>query len=357
MGERIDKLLNKMKIDDIDAFVVTRYSDIRYLSNFTGEEGTTVLVISEKTRCLITDGRYISQAEQETEGFEVVGYNSQIGLFGQACILLKDLCAKNIVVDMTAISHADYLYLSGYGKLIIEDAKPYLADMRKIKEKKEIESIRKACNISDAAFGAVLNVIKAGMTEIDIVSELEYQFFKNGGDGIAFPTIIATGPVNGANCHATPSFREIENGDLITMDFGCTYKGYCSDITRTIALGKPDPKLVEIYHLVKQAKADAKAVLKAGVTLKEIDEACKKVITESGHTIPHGIGHSFGYDIHEAPFISPRIDYAMECNVVHTLEPGIYITGLGGIRIEDDYLIKKDGAEQLTHCCDDLIIL
>ena len=357
MGKRIDKLINKMSIDGIDVFVATRYSDIRYLSNFTGEEGTTVLIISEKKKYLITDGRYISQAKQESESFEVILYHSQIGLFGQACLLLKDLCIKNIVVDMKAISHADYLSLSGNGKLNIEDAKSYLADMRKIKDEKEIESIRKACNISDVAFGAVLNVIKSGMTEIDIVSELEYQFFKNGGDGIAFPTIVASGPVNGTNCHATPTFRKIIKGDLITMDFGCTYEGYCSDITRTIAIGDPDPKLVEIYRIVKQAKADALAVLKAGVTLKEIDAACKKIISANGHTIPHGIGHSFGYDIHEAPFISPRVDYAMECNIVHTLEPGIYIQGLGGIRIEDDYLIKEDGAEQLTHCCDDLIIL
>ncbi len=357
MQERTNILIQKMTKDGIDVFVVTKETDIRYLSGFTGEEGTTILVVSENKNYLVTDGRYLNQAKQETSGFEVIIYRKEDGLLGCTYKLILDLQLKHAAVDMSKISHLDYMKLTGHGKLNVEDVKPYLAEMRSVKESQEIESIRKACKITDAAFQSVIKMIKPGMTEIEIASELEYQFFKNGGDGIAFKTIIASGCVNGANCHATPSRRKIHQGDMITMDFGSTYEGYCSDVTRTVAVGTPDARLIEIYHIVKQAKADAQAVLKKGVTLKEIDTACKRIVTEGGYTIPHGIGHSFGYDIHEMPFISPKSDYALEENVVHTLEPGIYIPGIGGVRIEDDYLITKEGAEKLTHCQDELIIL
>lgn len=283
-------------------------------------------------------------------------YNPQRGLFGEAGALLKERNIPRVSVEYSSVSHADYCTLSSMG-IRVEDSKPYLDGMRMVKDAQELALIRKACAISDASFEEVLGKIRPGITEIDVANMLEFEFKKRGGDGLAFETIVASGPVNGANCHAAVSTRKLEKGDSITMDFGTTYEGYCSDITRTVFLGKPSPELLKIYQIVKDAKQKAADLLCEGAMLKEIAATGVGHIQESGYTVPHGIGHSFGFDAHEPLFISIRDDRKLGPDMVTTLEPGIYLPGVGGVRLEDDYLITPSGSEQLTHCTDQLLEL
>lgn len=350
-------LKKQVEQSSFDGIVVSKGTDVRYLSRFTGDAGTTVLFLTNDQDYLITDGRFEFQATQEAEGFEVIVWKSGSSLYRELGMLIQKLNLQKIAIRTDEIFYGDYLKMKGECNAEFTESEPYVEVLRQVKDEDELALIRKACAISDDSFMSLLSFIRPGVTEMEIMNALEFEFRKRGSEGCCFSTIVASGPENGANCHATPSKRKVENGDLITIDFGAFYEGYCSDITRTVALGEPDSRLVKIYGIVKEAKAAAHAVLKEGVTLKQIDAAAMDIIKGYGYTVPHGLGHSFGLDIHESPFISPKVDYTMKCNVVHTLEPGIYVPGIGGIRVEDDYLIQKDGAEQLTHCNDELIIL
>lgn len=356
-NERMTALKKKIKQSGFNGIVLSKGTDVRYLSRFTGEAGTTLLFLTIDSNYLITDGRFENQAIEETEDFEIIAWKSGSSIYRELGILIKKLKLQKIGIRADDISYGDYLKAKAECDAEFAESKPYLEELRRVKDKEEMTLIRKACAITDKSFESVLGYIRPGVTEIDIMNALEYEFRKRGSEGCCFPTIVAAGKDNGANCHATPSKRKVQNGDMITIDFGAFYEGYCSDITRTVALGEPDTRLIKIYGIVQEAKAAAYSELKEGISLKKIDAAAKKVISNYGYTMPHGLGHSFGLDIHEIPFISPKVDYELECNVVHTLEPGIYVPGVGGVRIEDDYLIQKEGAEQLTHCNSDLIIL
>lgn len=355
---RIKKIIDKMIKDRVEALIVTKGTDIRYLSGFTGEAGVAVLILTNDKRYLITDGRFTNQASQETSGYEIVKWESKSGIYGETGNILKKISVNQVVIDHAEISYANYESLINAFEKKVKNSKPYITDMRMVKDLGEVQAIRKACEITEKSFLAILNTIKPGQTEAEIRNSLEYEFRKNGAEGIAFESIIASGPDNGANPHATVSSRKIQNGDMITIDFGCKYNGYCSDMTRTIAIGQPSEELLKIYNVVKEAKDNAVLKLKSGVKAKDIDMAIRSVFEKYGYVLPHGPGHGFGLDIHENPFLGPRNEYEMEENVVHTIEPGIYIPGIGGVRIEDDYLITKDGYELLTpNVSQELIII
>lgn len=196
------------------------------------------------------------------------------------------------------------------------------------------------------------------MTEIDVANELECQFRSRGGSGFCFETIVASGPDSGACPHATASSRVIEQGDFVTLDFGTYFDGYCSDITRAVVLGRPkEPQLLKVWDIVEQAKELGASMLRPGVTYAEVSNAVNAYVEERGYSIPHGVGHNFGLDIHEAPFMGPANTTPEQSGMCHTIEPGIYLPGIGGVRQEDDYLITEDGCERLTYITDHLIEL
>ena len=337
-----------MQKDKTEGLIIAKDSDVRYLSGQRFEEGSTILVILPDQQFVITDNRFRNQLEQANTGLKIVIYDRAKGLYGEAGTLLKNQGVKQVAVPFSDIRHQDFLTLSA--DVRPEDAKPYVTGMRMVKDPDELGLIRKACAISDAAFESVLNEIHPGVTEREIANLLEFGFKKRGADGLLFDTIIASGPENGANCHATVTDRRLEKGDLLTMDFGATYEGYGSDITRTVVLGRPSDEQKKIYEVVKEAKKRAQDTLRAGTAVNEVAAAGVGWIEKCGYTVPHGIGHSFGFDSHEDLFISSRDDSKLGVNMMTTLEPGIYIPGVGGVRLEDDYLIQSDGAEQLTHC-------
>ena len=359
MNSRMQKIKAAMQQDHVEALIISRGSDIKYLTGFTGEYGVAVLLLTKDKDYFITDGRFTNQAQQETSGFEVTAFARGSSYYGRTGEIVSDCGIKACKIYGEDISYADFMILKEQcPKTGFTQASPYVEELRRIKTPEEIAVIRKACRISERSFYALLDKIKPGVTEIDIANELEYQFRSRSGSGFCFETIVASGPDNGANCHATPSMRRIQEGDLVTIDFGTRYQDYCSDITRTVAVGEiKNQELLNIYRTVRDSKREAEKVLGPGLAMSQLHKVINQYVEERGYKIPHGPGHSFGLDIHEAPFISAANDYQLQPGVIHTIEPGIYVPGVGGVRIEDDYLITETGFERLTNITDELIIL
>ncbi len=364
MANRIEKLLSSLSEKGIEAYVVTKGSDIKYLTGFTGEYGVSVMVVSPKGNHFVTDGRFESQAQTEIGGqAEVHVYMKwdarPANYYTCAGDILHEMGVEEaafVASDLTVADHADLVEHAEGVRLVPGD--DLVAPLRMIKDADELAAIRKACQISMRSFYGLLDAIKPGVTEIDVANELEYQFRSRGGQGFCFETIVASGPDNGACPHATVSNRKLEAGDFVTIDFGTYYGDYCSDITRTVVLGKAkEPKLYEIWKIVEEAKELGASMLEPGVTYAQVSNAINKYVNDRGYKIPHGVGHNFGLDIHEAPFMGPRTDVPEQPGMVHTIEPGIYVPGLGGVRQEDDYLITEDGYERLTFITDHLIEL
>ena len=230
--------------------------------------------------------------------------------------------------------------------------------LREIKTEAEVSAIRKACGITSKAFGAILEKIRPGMTEKELQIELDFTMLRLGADGNAFSTIIASGE-NGSLPHAIPGPRVLRAGDMITMDFGAKVDGYCSDMTRTVALGKPSDEMKRVYDTVFRAQAMCVEALAAGKNCYEIDRLARDYIDAQGYAgrFGHGLGHAVGIDIHEEPRLSPKCREDLRAGVVMTVEPGVYLPGVGGVRIEDTCLVLENGSESLTTADRQLIIL
>lgn len=344
-----------LKSVDAQAALVTDEYNIRYISGFTGGEAT--LYISPEHRILITDSRYTEAASKESD-FEVIEWNRQRQT--------EDILAEYILSDsVRCIAYEDKSMLCGdFAKLaekldMIERWVPAgsaFNNLRMIKKPWELECLRKAESIGDAAFANLLKIIKEGMTELDVVAELEYQMRKCGGQGTSFDTIAASG-LNSSMPHAVPSEKKLQNGDFVTMDFGCRYNGYCSDMTRTIVIGKADEKQKELYNLVLRANLEAEAALHAGLRGCEVDKVARDIIDSSIYKgcFGHGLGHSVGLFIHENPRLSPGDSTVLQPGMIETVEPGIYVPGFGGVRIEDMVIVTENGFENLAHSPKELI--
>lgn len=348
-----------MKEKGTEGLVISKGTDIKYLTGFTGEYGSAVLLLTGKGKYFITDSRFKYQAEQETTGLEVTSFADGSNIYKKLGELAADCRLAQCVFSGADLSYVDYQDMTvkaPHTEFIGEES--YVDDLRAVKTPEEIETIQKACRISERSFYALLDVIKPGITEIDIANELEYQFRSRGGSGFCFETIVASGPDNGANCHATASMRKIEMGDFVTIDFGTFYHGYGSDITRTVALGKAkNQELYKMFEIVRQAKDAGERSLKPGLSVSELCQNICGVVESAGYHIPHGPGHSFGLEIHEFPYINKKGTYRLQPGVIHTIEPGIYIPKVGGVRQEDDYLITEDGYRRITNITDALITL
>jgi len=240
----------------------------------------------------------------------------------------------------------------------ITPLKGFVEEIRQVKDEEEIALLARAEEIGDEAFAHVLKLIKPGMTEREIAMELEFQMRRSGASGVSFDTIVASGK-RSSMPHGVASDKKVEVGDFITMDYGCVYQGYCSDMTRTIALGNVDEKQETVYNLVRKAQEDALQAIKAGVTGKEIHAVAQAVFQDAGYGpfFGHGLGHSVGLEIHEEPRFSPREENTIPENTVISVEPGLYLPNWGGVRIEDLVVVKKDGYINLTHSPKELIIL
>lgn len=344
---RLQRFLAKFNQLSIDAAFVYKDENRNYLSNFTGDD--SFLFITKEKAYFITDSRYTEQAQNEVVGFEVVEYKPPIHDFIKSLVDKHNV--KRLGVEENRMTLADYsLYKEKLQGVEIVKLEQTIEKLRMIKDEYEIKLIETAANIADRAFEHILGFIKPGVTEIEVALELEFYMKKLGASSVSFPTIVASG-TRSSLPHGTASEKVINTGELLTLDFGCVYKGYCSDMTRTIVVGKANEKQKEIYNAVLDANKKALEAIKPGIVCKELDKIARNIIVERGYgdKFGHGLGHGVGREIHEMPSVNPRVDnIVLEAGMVITDEPGIYIPGFGGVRIEDLVLVTSDGNRVLS---------
>lgn len=341
---------------EVDGLLLTSRYSRHYGAEFDIAEGIAIVT---KAGCrYYTDSRYIESAEKNLKGFEVL----MVGSGRNYHVLLNEAIAD---FGVTKLGYEErYLTveeLMGFQKNLKAELVPFnkpIYDLRAVKEDWELDLMRKAQAIADKAFAEVLPRIHTGMTELELQAELIYCMYKNGAHGLSFDPIVVSGP-NTSMPHGVAGERVIQDGDFITMDFGVLYYGYCSDMTRTVAVGHVTEEMEKIYNTVLEAQLAGIAVTRAGVTGKEIDAAARKVITDAGYGeyFSHSYGHSVGLEIHEAPNCSFRDEAPMQAGVIASAEPGIYLPGKFGVRIEDVVIFTEDGCENIAHSPKNLIIL
>ena len=345
----------------LDAAFIASPANIRYLSGFAGTD--SYLYLSSKRQVILTDSRYTLQAEEEGKDCEVRTIKGE-RVYG---VLLKELLEEDKV---KRLGFEDGVMTWQFVKKLQEAAGDKwgeerwvplgeeLSLLRAVKDEGEIEKLARAEQIGDEAFSYILTQIKPGITELEIAAKLEYYMKSHGAQEKGFDTIAASG-LHSAMPHAVPSEKVLEKGDFLTLDFGCKYQGYCSDMTRTVVIGKANEKQKEIYKIVLEAQEADLAGLRAGMTGAEGDALARKVIEEAGcgDYFGHGLGHSVGLEIHEKPALSPKDQTILRPGIIETVEPGIYIPGLGGVRIEDMTVITENGIKNLTSSPKELIEL
>ena len=340
---------------EVDGLLLTSRYSRHYGAEFDIAEGVAIVT---KAGCrYFTDSRYIESAQNGLKGFEVICVD-KIGYMK----LLNDAIAD---FGVTALGYEEnYLTvaeLMGYEKNLNAKLVPYNKEIygfRGIKEDWELEHMRKAQAIADKAFAEVLPRIEVGMSELELQAELIYCMYKNGAHGLSFDPIVVSGP-NSSMPHGVAGERKIQPGDFVTMDFGVLYNGYCSDMTRTVAVGYATEEMEKVYNTVLEAQLAGLAITKAGVPGQDIDAAARKVITDAGYGeyFGHGYGHSLGLEIHESPSPNARNAEPMPLGAVASAEPGIYLPGKFGVRIEDCVIFTEDGYENLATSPKNLIIV
>ena len=353
MNKRVQAFLDKMQEKELDGMIINNLKNVYYLTGFWGSNGT--VFISRDRQVLVTDARYIIAAKQEVTGFEIFAERDELATISK---ITKDM-------DLSRIGFEDEISVSYYHRmqgafegLELVPQTQFVEALRLIKDETEIETIRKACSISDQAFHDALEFIKPGKTEIEIANFLDFRMRELGAAGLSFDTILASG-INSSKPHAHPMHKPVELGEAITMDFGCLYEHYVSDMTRTIYLGHVSDEQAEIYNTVLKANQALIDQAKAGLGFRDFDKIPRDIIVEAGYGeyFTHGIGHGIGLDIHEEPYFSQTSTEVIKSSMVLTDEPGIYIEGKYGVRIEDDILITDTGCELLTLAPKELIVI
>jgi Xaa-Pro aminopeptidase len=343
---RITKLRQSLLEQELDGILISQPENRRYLSGFTGSAGW--LVISAERAILITDFRYFEQVERESPDFELARIKTRpADLLPE---ILAGLDVKRLGFESQDVTMDQWTTLDaaveGVEWVPLKDA---VETIRAVKDEGEIEALRRSAALNDAAFAHLLEVIQPGMTEQEAAWQIESYMRTQGASKVAFDLIVAAGP-NGALPHARARDHAIQPGEPIVIDIGCVLDGYCSDMTRTICLGKPSPKYLEVWDIVLQAQEAAQAATRAGVSGVEADASARDLITEAGYGpyFGHGLGHGVGLAVHEDPRASRLSEDTFEPGMSLTIEPGIYLPGEFGVRIEDLVIIREEGVEVLT---------
>ncbi|EMI09832.1 M24 family metallopeptidase [Anoxybacillus gonensis] len=352
--DKVQKLRAQFAEHGIDGLLITNEYNRRYMTNFTGTAG--VALISETDAVFITDFRYVEQATRQIEGYEIVQHTQT--LIEEVAKQVERLGIQKLGFEQDDLSYATF---SSYEKALKTTLIPVsgaVEKLRLIKSEAEIKILKEAAEIADAAFRHILDFIRPGVREIDVANELEFFMRKQGATSSSFDIIVASG-VRSALPHGVATEKVIEKGEFVTLDFGAYYKGYCSDITRTVAVGEVSDELKRIYDVVLQAQLRGVEHIRAGMTGREADALTRDYISACGfgEYFGHSTGHGLGMEVHEMPALSMRSDTVLQPGMVVTVEPGIYIAGLGGVRIEDDIVITENGNERLTLSPKDLITL
>ena len=353
MNTKIKWLREKLRGLNMQGMIVSNPISVKYL---TGIDGEGVLLITRKENHYITDSRYLEEVNSTvTIDDEIIVSNfTDVSPYDYENFF--SFC-ENVGFEENYITYAMYKnYLQKYKVNNFEETEGLIEKGRMIKDEEEIEKIQKACEITDNCFNYLKNFIKVGMTEKEIAYEIEKYFIEHGADGTAFETIVASGK-NSSKPHAKTTEKKIEAGDPITIDFGCKYKGYCSDMTRTIFAGNIPSRAKLVYDLVLKNQLQTLNDMKEGANIRILSRNVDNDFKLHGYSLVHALGHGVGLEIHELPYINSKNDNILKENMVVTNEPGIYLPGEFGIRIEDTVLITKSGCINLTKSDKNYIIV
>ncbi|MFC7440944.1 M24 family metallopeptidase [Laceyella putida] len=355
MEQRILRLREKLTEQGIEALLVSHPMNRRYLSGFTGSAGVVLVTASEQI--LITDFRYVIQVQEQAPHMTLVQHQGAIyQTVGDQC---RKLGITTLAFEQEHLTFAEFLQLKeAAGQIKLLPTSGVVKELRMVKDAAELAVMKEAARIADEAFSKILGEIKPGVRENEIAFKLEFTMREMGATSSSFDMIVASGK-RSALPHGVASDKVLEHGDLVTLDFGAYFQGYASDITRTVMLGKPSEKQKEIYDIVLEAGKRTIEALRPGMTGKEADAIARDYISAHGYGeyFGHSTGHGLGMEVHELPMLSSRGETVLAPNMVVTVEPGIYLPELGGVRIEDDVVITETGCEVLTHSNKELIVI
>ena len=353
--KNLDKYVSLLD-GEVDGLLLTSRYSRHYGAEYDIAEG--VAIVTKQGCRYFTDSRYIESAQNSLKDFEVLEVNRTIGYSKRINDAIADFGVTTLGYEENYLTAAELMnYEKHLNAKLVPFSKP-IYSFRGVKEEWELKLMRKAQTITDKAFAEVVTRIKPGMTELELQAELIYCMYKNGGTGLAFDPIVVSGP-NTSLPHGVAGERVIQAGDFVTMDFGASYQGYCSDMTRTVAVGYATDEMKQVYDTVLKAQTAAIAATKAGIPGQSVDAVARKVITDAGYGeyFGHGYGHSLGLEIHENPGVNAGNTEPLPVGAVCSAEPGIYLPGKFGVRIEDVTIIKEDGCEDITASPKNLMIL
>ena len=368
MVDRLSAVRETLRTKGLDALCTTNVSDIRWMTGFTevfDSERAHLAIVTGELALIHTDSRYSDAMRSRAEGSEWIVDDSpyrHAKIFGGKLGELSHEGAWRVCID-SDIPLSDYRALvaaleeAGIECELVEATAP-ARTLREVKDASEIDLLFSVQDIADKAFDELIGWIEPGMTELSVATELEYRMKRLGAQGASFPTIVASGP-NGANPHSVAGQRKLEPGDLVIIDYGARCLDYCSDTTRTIAIGQPSEELRRIYELTLEAHNACKELIKPGVLCKDVHSLAEQIIADGGYAgrFNHGLGHGVGIDVHEGPTMNTRYEGVLEIGNVVTVEPGIYIPGLGGVRIEDCGVVAEEGFRSFTKLTHELIVI
>ncbi|MDE3105878.1 MAG: aminopeptidase P family protein [Acidobacteriota bacterium] len=334
----------------VEALLLTHLPDVRYLTGFTGSNGTVVLVGGKAA--LFTDGRYTTQAKEQTKGLKVVTVPKSAAAAAGAWLAEQGVKRCGVVAAHTTLAQLDGMRQAlpaGLRRSFFKPVEPLVAKLREVKDADEVAILRKAAALGCRLFDPMLTLLQPGMTEVEVAAELEYAARRAGASGMSFDTIVASG-VRSSLPHGTASLARLPRRGFVTLDFGVMVDGYCSDMTRTVHLGKATAAEREVYDSVLEAQLAAVAAVRPGVALGDVDEAARSVLRRAGldKQFIHSTGHGVGLEIHEMPHVAAKQTAVLQEGMVITIEPGVYLAGRFGVRIEDMVLVTARGGETLT---------
>jgi len=351
---RIELLQGRMSGANVDAFFTLAAPSMRYLTGFTGEEG--YLLALQDGMHLVVDGRFTTQAREECPWVDIIEYT---GHFSKSIAsLLAASHAHWLGFEKERVSFVQAEQMRGaFPSVSMVPTENVVEGMRIVKDSHELDMMRSAGRVADKAFNAMIGQFQGGMTENDVAALLEYEMRKAGAQGTSFPTIVGSG-ARGAMPHGVASGKVIERGDVIVIDFGVSYQGYMSDCTRTVTLGEQPADVLDVYAKLRRAQQLGLDLIKAGVSSRSVDTAVRGDLGENGlaQYFTHGLGHGVGLEIHEAPRLSQGTDTVLESGQVVTCEPGVYLPGRYGMRIEDSVIVTATGFEPLTALPKELVL-
>jgi len=352
MNSKIKFLRDRMKAQNLQGMVVSNPVNIKYL---TGIEAEGVLLITLKENLFITDSRYIEAVNSIITIDDEILVNDRRHLAAEDYETFFMFC-ENVGFEEKYVTYYDYQNMMHTYKVNLVETEGIIEQQRQVKDDEEVDNIGRACEIGDACFEHLKSFIKIGMTEKEIAFEMERYMKMEGAEGNSFDPIVASGP-NSSMPHAVPTHRKIEYGDIILLDYGCKYNGYCSDMTRIMFVGTVKEEYKKIYELVLKNNEITLRDMKEGANIKVLTRNINDDLKLNGQIVMHSPGHGVGLDIHEQPFFNTNVDSLLKANMVVTVEPGVYITGRFGIRIEDTVLVTKGSCLPLTKTSKDYTII